>query len=122
MTKRLSVFAAVLGVFLAFGVSAGLSASPGQIYRDLADNGRLDHKYSAANLKRAIGNPTFQGYHKPTVVSPKVVVKTAPSPSPTTTKRTGVLPFTGMDLTYIAAGAILLLLVGGGLRVLVRKS
>ena len=119
MLKRLTAGLVVFGVFLAFGVSAGFSATPRQIYRDLADNGRLDHKYSATDLNRAFKNPTFQGYHKPTQSKPTVVQKT---PSVNTTKKSGVLPFTGMDLTFMAAGAILLILVGGGLRVLVRKS
>jgi hypothetical protein len=37
-------------------------------------------------------------------------------------KKVGVLPFTRLDLTFIAASAIPLILVGGGLRILVRKS
>jgi len=112
----------VIGVFLAFGVSAGASATPRQIYRDLADNGQLDHKYTAADLKRAFKNPTFQGYHKPTEPKPTVGRKTS-GPSPLNTpKKSGVLPFTGMDLTLMAAGAMLLILVGGGLRILVRKN
>jgi hypothetical protein len=119
--KRLTAGLVVLGVFLAFGVSAGFSATPRQIYRDLADNGRLDHKYSAADLKRAFKNPTFQGYHKPTQPKPIVEKKTS-GPNPSTTTKSGVLPFTGMDLTYMAIGAMLLILVGGGLRILVRKN
>jgi hypothetical protein len=38
------------------------------------------------------------------------------------TKKVGVLPFTGLDLTFIGAGAILLILGGGGLRILGRKD
>jgi len=113
--KRLTAGLVVLGVFLAFGVSAGASATPRQIYRDLADNGRLDNKYSSADLKNAFRNPTVQGYKKPTVVK-----KLRPSPNPE--KQLGVLPFTGMDLTIMALGAVLLILVGSGLRILVRKN
>src|SRR5262249_8457699 len=46
--KRLSAGLAVVGVFLAFGVSAGFSATPRQVYLDLADNGRLDHHYTTS--------------------------------------------------------------------------
>jgi hypothetical protein len=119
--KRLMAGLAVLGVFLAFGVTAGVSATPRQIYKDLADNGRLDHKYTASDLNQAFRNPTFKGYHKPTQPLPKVV-KHKPGTPLKTTKKIGVLPFTGMDLTFIAAGAILLILVGGSLRILVRKN
>jgi hypothetical protein len=119
--KRLMVGVAVLGVFLALGVTAGVSATPRQIYRDLADNGRLDHKYTAADLNRANKNPTIQGYPKPTV-APRLVRHAAGNSPLRTSKKVGVLPFTGMDLTFIAAGAILLILVGGGLRIVTRKS
>jgi hypothetical protein len=93
--KRLTAGLAVLGVFLAIAVPAGLATDLNQ--------GK---------------NPTHQGYHKPTEPKPTVVKKTNPSP----TKTNGVLPFTGMDLTLMASGAILLVLVGSGLRLLVRKS
>ena len=120
MLKRITAGLAVLGVFLALGVSAGFSATPRQVYLDLADNGRLDHNYSTADLNRAFKNPTLQGYPPPTQPKPTVVQKTKEPGS--TTKQSGVLPFTGMDLTFMAVGAILLILVGGGLRVLVRKN
>jgi hypothetical protein len=119
--KRLTAGLAVVGVFLALGVSAGFSATPRQVYLDLADNGRLDHHYSTADLNRAFKNPTLQGYPPPTQPKPTVVEKNK-QPGPTTEKQSGVLPFTGMDLTFMAVGAILLILVGGGLRVLVRKN
>ena len=119
MLKRFMAGATVLGVFLAFGVSAGMSATPRQIYRDLADNGRLDHKYSTSDLNKAFKNPTVQGYKKPTQTK---VVRPKASPTLKEKKKVGVLPFTGLDLTIMAGGAVLLVLMGLGLRVLVREN
>ncbi len=93
MRKRLASSLAVAGLFLLLAVPAGLAAGT---------------------------SPTKQGYHKPTQPKPAVVHKTKQPVN--TSKKSGVLPFTGMDLTLMAAGAILLVLVGGGLRILVRKS
>lgn len=121
MLKRLMAVMAVLGVFLALGVAVGISATPRQIYRDLAKNGQADHRYTAADLRKGLKNPTSQGYHKPTEPAPSLARRTADR-SPLTKSKGGVLPFTGLDLSFIAAGAILLMLVGGGLRILVRKS
>ena len=38
------------------------AATPQQIYRDYADNGRLDQKYSQADLQRALRDVALQGY------------------------------------------------------------
>jgi hypothetical protein len=120
--KRLAAGVVVIAAFLALGVSAGVSATPWQIYRDLADNGRLNHKYSAADLARAFKNPTFQGYHKPTQPAPTLVRHPAGRNPLRTTKTGGTLPFTGLDLTLITVGAVLLIALGGGLRMLVRRQ
>ena len=42
--------------------ASALAATPQQIYRDYADNGRLDHKYSQADLQRAQRDAALQGY------------------------------------------------------------
>lgn len=122
MLKRLTATIAVLGVFLMLGAGAALAATPSQIHRDLQDNGRLDHEYTAADLHKAFRNPAVQGDHKPTQPSPRIVQKATKNSPLRTSRKVGVLPFTVQDLTYIAAGAILLILVGGGLRVLARKN
>ena len=43
---------------------AAFAASPQQIYRDYADNGRLDHQYSKGDLQRALKYAALQGYSK----------------------------------------------------------
>ena len=48
-----------LGALL-LAASAG-AATPQQIYRDLADNNRLDRQYSRADIERALGQPVASG-------------------------------------------------------------
>ena len=121
MTKMRSV--AILGVVTLLAlmtVSTAASASPREIYADYADNGRLDQTYSASDLRKALADTTIQGYGKPTV-------KTGLTPA--IQKQLGVvgqssggtLPFTGVDLALLTAGAGLLLLFGLGFRRLGRS-
>jgi hypothetical protein len=97
------------------------AATPSQNYRDfykdLADNGRLDGKYSPAQLQRALQDTLVQGYRNPIVVAkmkqkPKGGVqgdKTRGGASPAR----GGLPFTGAQLgLFMVVG---LSLVGSGL-------
>jgi hypothetical protein len=110
--------------------SAALAASPRQIYNDYADNGRLDGAYSPRELQSALTDATIQGYGKPAVVAPmKAEIKrklgggqvAGGKEALDRPARSGTLPFTGLDLALIVGGALLLLLVGGGLRRLSRS-
>jgi hypothetical protein len=103
--------------------SAALAASPQQIYDDFADNGRLDAAYAPRDLQAALQDPTVQGYGSPAVVAPmKAEIKRqlgggAPAAQALgKAGRGGTLPFTGLDLALIVGGALVLLLIGGGLR------
>jgi hypothetical protein len=103
------------------GGTAAFAASPQQIYKDFADNGRLDAAYSPRELQAALQDPTVQGYGSPAVVAPmKAEIKRqlgAPAGQPLgQSARGGTLPFTGFDLALIVGGALVLLLIGGGLR------
>jgi len=88
-----------------------MGATPQQIYRDYADNGRLDAKYSQADLQRAQKDSALQGY-------PHVGVQGAVEQAlgAQAVKSKGGLPFTGLDLALLAAGGGLLLVAGTGLR------
>jgi hypothetical protein len=90
---------------------SALAATPQQIYRDYADNGRLDHQYSQADLRRAQSDAALQGY-------PHVGVQGAVQQAlgAQGVKANGGLPFTGLDLALLAAGGGLLLVAGTGLR------
>jgi hypothetical protein len=111
---------AVLGVVALLGlmaVSTAASASPREIYADYADNGRLDQTYSAGDLRKALADTTIQGYGKPTV---KTGLRTAIQQQLGVVGKSsssgGTLPFTGVDLALLTAGAGLLLLFGLGFR------
>lgn len=103
--------------------SVALAASPRQIYDDYADNGRFDAVYSPRDLQAVLTNATIQGYGDTAVVAPmKAEIKRKlgkGAPAGQVLGRTGEggsLPFTGFDLALIVGGALVLLLIGGGLR------
>ncbi len=101
--------------------TAATAATPTQIYRDYQDNGRLDGRYSVADLQAALQSPAVQGYGGPTIVPGmrrEVRRKLGEQHGVNTTKKAaqGGLPFTGFDLALLTAGGALLLTVGFGLR------
>ena len=57
----------VLLVIALLAASAASAATPTQIYRDYQDNGRLDGRYSVADLQAALSSPAVQGYGSPTI-------------------------------------------------------
>src|SRR5436189_2280257 len=91
--------------------SAAIAATPTQIYRDYADNGRLDGHYSQADINRALKDAVLQGYGNENV-QPGLQQQLA---------QTGVagskggLPFIGLDLTLMIVGGTVLLVTGAGL-------
>ena len=112
------------------GVPGALAATPQQIYKDYADNGRLDKTYSKADLSRALHDAVIQGYKKPTNNGIVPAIKTQVSSgkggvagaSLPAAKRQGTLPFTGADLALMTAGGFSLLLLGGALRRFARNK
>lgn len=133
---RSRITAALCVLFAAVVVAApgALAATPQEIYRDYTDNGVLDGNYTKGELEAALKNATLQGYPSPTDEGLKPEVEeeidegtsggtaggssgggtagggTAPVQS------SGGLPFTGLDLSLIVAGALGLILLGGALR------
>jgi hypothetical protein len=109
----LGVIACAVGIFTA--APAAFAATPQQIYRDYADNGRLDHQYSKGDLQRALKFAALQGY-------PKVGVQGAVQQAlgAQAVRSSGGLPFTGLDLTLLAVGGGVLLAAGAALRKLGR--
>jgi opacity protein-like surface antigen len=94
------------------------AATPSQIYKDYADNGRLDAKYSAADLQRALHDASVQGYGNPVVVAkmkqkPKRKGGVQGGKAGGASPASGGLPFTGAQLgLFMVVG---LSLVGSGL-------
>jgi hypothetical protein len=114
---------------LALAVPA-FGATPTEIYKDYADNGRLDANYSKSDLKRALKDATVQGYGSPVVVT-KMKQKAKPKggvagrktpPAGVAVEQKGGLPFTGAQLGLFTV--VGLALVGSGflLRLTGRKK
>jgi hypothetical protein len=105
----LAVLACAVGMVIA--APAAVAASPQQIYRDYADNGKLDQSYSKADLQGALKYAAAQGY-------PRVGVQGAVQQAlgAQAVKTSGGLPFTGLDLALMAVGGLLLVAAGTTLR------
>jgi hypothetical protein len=95
--------------------SAG-AATPQQIYRDLADNGRLDRTYSRADLDRALNNPSLPAYARPERAAPKPPPRAVPVAPTASVDDDRSLPFTGLDAALFGAVGGPLLLLGAGMR------
>lgn len=126
---RISAKAAVVALSAAALIAApgALAASPQAIYRDYADNGRLDGTYTKRDLQRALKNATLQGYPLGNQGGMKPAVEgqanggsgtdgATGGTAPNAVKVNGGLPFTGLDLSLIFVGALGLVLLGGALR------
>lgn len=114
--RRLVTLLAVLATGFILVVPAALAATPTQIYKDYADNGRLDRQYSRSELNRALKDAVLQGYGGQNV---------QPGLQEQLGQAAGVkggLPFTGLDLTLMVIGGMTLLIAGAGLRRLARNK
>jgi hypothetical protein len=119
-----------LAVAAVVGVPGALAATPQQIYKDYADNGRLDGHYSKADLSRALKDAVIQGYGGPTkqALAPAIKKQTSGGAAGVVgtklpaAKKQGSLPFTGADLALMTAGGFSLLLLGGALRRFARNK
>ncbi len=111
-----ATLASGLGALL-LAASAG-AATPQQIYRDLADNGRLDQTYSRADIERAFGsNPSIPAYVKPERAPARCAAPPVQPAAPTASADDGrSLPFTGLDAALFGAVGGPLLLLGAGMR------
>lgn len=127
--RRLIAGAGAFAAAIAIAVPGALAATPEEIYRDYADNGRLDGDYSVRDLQRALKDAVVQGYGGPKgqVFEPKVKKKIREQVKPPLAvapvkKKGGALPFTGLDLALITIGGASLLAFGAGLRRFARRS
>jgi hypothetical protein len=119
-TRRLRAVGAIWVLALVAAGSA-FAATPQTIYRDLADNGKLDGAYSRADIERAFDlapvvrtdAPTRALPRKPIAVTPSSEGALAPSRAATPQRR---IPFSALDAALLVAGGGPLLLIGAGLR------
>jgi hypothetical protein len=114
--NRRLVAVAAASLLALFSAGSAYAATPQQIYRDLADNGQLDGRYTLADIERAFDLPPAIG----TDALPREPIRVpqaseaAPSPQATGTDRR--IPFSALDAALLVAGGGPLLLIGAGLR------
>ena len=118
----------VVGLLVA---PAALAATPEQIYRDYADDSRLDGSYTPADLQAALQDPVVQGYGGEEVVTglrPAIQSEIAAQQQPPagsvlgTARESEGLPFTGLDLALLTAGGLFLLAFGVSMRRLAKAK
>ena len=111
------VVGVLAGICLLIFAGSASAATPQRIYRDLADNGRLDHHYSKQDIIRALHMPSLQRYELDTASSRPV-----PTPMPTSSspEKARSIPFSGIDLALFGGVGGPLLILGAGLGRLVR--
>jgi hypothetical protein len=80
-----------------------------RIFRDLADNGKIDGHYTRAQINRALHSPPLKGYERPVRPIPEPA---APRVIPPVSEPRGTLPFSGLDLALIGGVGAPLLLLG----------
>lgn len=94
----------------------GAAASPQRIYKDLADNGRLDGRYSDADIARAfnLDRVVRTDQRQPAQAEARETV--TPTPAAAKSRPDRRIPFTGLDLALLIVCGGPLLLIGIGLR------
>lgn len=109
---RRAVALAVVSILGLVGAGQALAASPQEIYADLADNGRLDKRYSEADIARAFNLQKVVGTDEQAPPAARTTRRDVAA-----SKRSGgKVPFTGLDLALLTMGGGPLLLIGMGLR------
>ena len=100
-------------------VGAAAAATPQQmsqrIFADLADNGRLDGKYTRAQIDRALHTPSLRGYEVPTPVPIRRSASVRSAELSVEASRGLSLPFSGIDLALLGAVGAPILLLGASL-------
>jgi hypothetical protein len=117
MAARGALAALVAGTTFLFA-GAAAAETPQQtsqrIFADLADNGRLDGKYTQAQIDRALHTPALGGYERP--ARPEPIGRPAVASTPAASAEADrALPFSGIDLALFGAVGAPLLLLGASL-------
>jgi hypothetical protein len=110
---RKLIFVSLLVLACAGPASA---ASPQRIYKDLADNGRLDGRYSDADIVRAFNLERVVRTDQRQPAQEEARATVTPTPAGAKRRRDRKIPFTGLDVALLTVGGGPLLLIGIGLR------
>jgi hypothetical protein len=118
MTARLRrVLEVVIVLSLALACAGpALAVSPQRIYKDLADNGKLDREYTRADITRAFNLERVVRTDQREPAQAEADATPAPRPVATGRGSDRRIPFTGLDLALLTVGGGPLLLIGIGLR------
>jgi hypothetical protein len=92
------------------------AASPQRIYKDLADNGRLDGRYTDADIARAFNLERVVATDQRQPAQAEARGTVTPTPAAAKSRPDRKIPFTGLDLALLTVGGGPLLLIGIGLR------
>jgi hypothetical protein len=117
MARGASAALAALLVLAFAGPAA--AATPQTIYKDLADNGRLDRHYSQRDINRALHTSSLRRYQLDSS-SAQPAPKPLVVPAQSSPEKSKAIPFTGIDLALFVAVGGPLLLLGAGLGRVVR--
>jgi hypothetical protein len=115
--RRLAAVGAAAALAL-LGAGSAFAATPQQIYRDLVDNGRLDGKYTRAEIERAFDLSPVVGTDKrePTARKPIAVPEEGAQAARPAGRSHRQVPFSAIDAALLVAVGGPLLLIGAGLR------
>ena len=117
--RRLVAVGAVVVLALT-GVGSAFAAAPQQIYRDLVDNGRLDRKYTRAEIERAFNlKPNVRTDRRTPTARKPIAVPSATEGAPAARfekRPVRRVPFSALDAALLVAGGGPLLLLGIVLR------
>lgn len=94
--------------------SAASAATSRQMYKDYVDNGRLDQRYSTADIQRALDSATVQAYSNSNFISD--LKGQLQAQGAVAGNASGALPFTGAQLALWAIVGCALLTLGFALR------
>jgi hypothetical protein len=109
-----------VSVLIALTAGSAAAATPQGVYRDLADNGRLDGNYSRADIERAFGNPSIPAYARERMARAPQSVRPPSRPPAASVDSGRALPFSGLDIALFGAVGGPLLLLGASMRHFVR--
>jgi hypothetical protein len=115
MAARQRLAVGALAVMALVGADSAWAVSPQRIYKDLADNGRLDGRYRRADIARAFNleRVVRTDAGRPLAKPRRVVASRAAAPEKASSR---TVPFTGLDLALLTVGGGPLILIGVGLR------